>query len=104
MGPLTYVMLPDSLMRLLEHHQCGISSSLWCPSSWQEHSWNGSGTPIQKWVDALLVLLRGKKPLPPASFLAANLDVEASALRALDLFDDTRVAALFHADDPVFLH
>ena len=34
--------------------------------------------------------------------LNANPDLEASALRALDLLDDARIPALFHVDDPAF--
>ena len=47
--------------------------------------------------------LRSKSILPPCSIFATDPDIEASALRALDLIDENRIVAVFHADDPVFL-
>ena len=47
--------------------------------------------------------LAGARPLPPTSLLRAWPDLEAAALRALDLSAPSRMAAVFHADDPVLL-
>eukprot|EP00973_Karenia_brevis_P049449 6860647-Karenia_brevis.AAC.1 len=54
-------------------------------------------------VDKLLSNLEHTSKLPTAALLDQSLDLEASALRALDLSDCNRLAALLHADDPILL-
>ena len=102
-GPLTYPSLPDSLTRLLQQHMCGFASTMYVPAAWSKHRWVGSGTPCPDLVDWLLTRLRNGQELLSSAFLAQHPNAEASALRALDLLDDNRIIALFHADDPVFL-
>jgi len=103
LGPLLYPLLPDSLTRFLISHRCGCATDPWLPSCWVGRRWQGHGTPCQDLVGWLLPRLVSCEDLPSAAFLDAHADVEASALRALDLRDSGRICAVFHADDPVFL-
>ena len=43
------------------------------------------------------------RSLPGTDLLRARPDLEASALRAMDILAPARVVAILHADDPVFL-
>lgn len=47
--------------------------------------------------------VEGLRPLPSREVLTSAPHVEASALRALNMHADERVAVILHADDPVFL-
>lgn len=103
LGPLLYPLSPDSLMRQLSEENCGYGIGVRMPDVWISHKWRGDGQPVGPLVAAARAGLRGECPLPPASELAKWPDLEASAARALDLEAPLRLAALFHADDPVFL-
>ena len=103
LGPLTYPLVPDSLARRLSDANCGVGMSFLCPDVWSGRQWNGAGTPVDSWVNELLVGYRLGARLPSFNDLSASPDLEASALRALELADGKRAASLFHADDPIFL-
>ena len=104
LGPLLYPLLPDSLIRVLWNHRCGLGFGLPLPDVWKEHTWSGQGVPQDEWTakilaDTDLTVQR----LPVSAALRGNKNLEASAARALDLMSPARVCALLHADDPVFL-
>jgi len=101
LGPLLYLLLPDSLGRFLLQAGCGISRSPLLPTEWANHAWSGDGCPHPPLVEVVKDSLRGAFPVPPASLLAAWPALEASASRALDILDPDRLCFLFHADDPV---
>ena len=101
-GPKFFNLLPDTLIRRLVENGCGVASSGWTPASWCEHSWVGQGSPVPGTVARLLAALREELPLPGVLWLAQHPDNEASASRALDLLDSSRVPILFHCDDPIF--
>jgi len=103
LGPLTYNLLPDTLVRRLVDggHGFGIVSSV--PLAWKGRHWSGQGTPVDTTVAVIRSVLRGGGNLPSSELLGANPDLEASALRAMDLEATVRVPCLFHADDPVFM-
>ena len=101
-GPKFFNLLPDTLIRKLVENGCGAASSGWTPASWCEHSWVGQGSPVPGTVARLLAALREELPLPGVLWLAQHPDNEASASRALDLLDSSRVPILFHCDDPIF--
>ncbi|CAK0839598.1 unnamed protein product [Prorocentrum cordatum] len=103
LGPLGFNFLPDGLMRLLHSAGCGAATSTWVPVPWQQHVWLGCGTPRTHLVDMIVPLLECPSSLPSADMLAASPDLEASALRALDLHDRGRLPALLHCDDPVIV-
>ena len=64
--------------------------------------WCGSGTPVDSVVASLRMRLRSGGSLPPSTLFDNWPDLEASAARALDLESETRLACMFHADDPIF--
>ena len=72
------------------------------PLTCKHHVWQGSGTAQKPLTGRLLECLISHSSLPTADMLARDSDLEASALRALDLADENRICALFHADDPLF--
>ncbi|CAE8644499.1 unnamed protein product, partial [Polarella glacialis] len=88
-------------MHVLVEARCGIARSPWTPAAWSGHVWKGTGTPDPLLTDSLLSLVRCGGRLPTGEQLAASPDLEASAARALDLFDDYRIPGLLHADDPI---
>ena len=91
-------------VKRLQAQKCGIASSGWVPQAWLMHIWTGKGTPASHLVEDLLTRLRSNAPLPHVSFLCHDADLEASAARALDLFDEANmIPVLLHADDPIFL-
>ena len=102
-GPLTYTSLPNTLMKelLAGHH--GVSMKVRIPSEWSQHVWLGLGRPIPALVDQLFNAITTGSALPPPSLLSAWSDLEASALRAIDLMSSPRVPVIFHADDPVIV-
>ena len=103
LGPLLFNLLPDTLAIALRDAGCGVARDARVPPIWQQHIWSGAGIPQPSLVQLALDGLRGLGPLPSAAELAYHPDIEASAARALDLFDAHRSAVRFHADDPVFL-
>ena len=102
-GPLLYNCLPDSLLRMLEGNHCGISTSFCIPACWSHMEWSGHGTPVDKAVSWLTDCIRANTALPDVDTLLLSPNLEASALRAMDLCDTLRTHTLIHADDPVFL-
>ena len=103
LGPLLFNLLLDTLSIALRDACCGVARDARVPPIWQEHIWSGAGNPQPSLVQLALDVLHGLRPLPSAAELAYHPDIEASAARALDLFDAHRSAVRFHADDPVFL-
>ena len=103
MGTLTYTVLPDSLIKELQQGQHGVGWGYALPESWVGRQWVGSGVPQQALVQKLVADLRHGGPLPGAVLLDNFPDLEASALRALDLAAPVRVVAILQADDPVLL-
>ena len=103
LGPLLYNLLPDGLVRRLyaNGHGFGIVNEI--PTVWKCHSWSGHGNPIGSLVDAIRGSLRNGGSLPSVAMMARHPDMEASALRALDLETPVRLPCLFHADDPILL-
>ena len=43
LGPLLYPFLPDSLIRVLWNHRCGLGFGLLLPDVWKGHTWCGQG-------------------------------------------------------------
>jgi hypothetical protein len=103
LGPMGYNLLPDTLVRFLESRGHGVGVSCVMPVAWANHTWHGSGTPVEAVVAGIRSALRTGADLPPSELLSSWPDLEASAARALDLESDDRLACTFHADDPVFL-
>ena len=106
LGCLAYTTLPDSLVRALLEADWGVGIDVEMPRCWQCHKWRGSGSPDGALVASLRRALRdrsGPPSLPSQELLETWPDLEASALRALDLEASTRLVAVLHADDPVFL-
>ena len=102
-GPLTFPIYMEELTRELQAAGHGVGIGITIPEAWGKHVWMGSGTPRQELVGRLVLALHGSVPLPAPDLLRASPDLEASALRALDLVAPLRLAAILHADDPVLL-
>ena len=102
-GPPLFNFLPDTLVTMLIEEGCGVSWTRPMPEPWVSHSWKGTGSPIPDLTCNILQALRNNLPLPPAVLLEADEDIEASALRALDLWDSSGIPVILHADDPLFL-
>ena len=102
-GPLTYNVLPDTLLRSLIARGFGVGLDVRIPEVWKGHFWNGTGTPCNQLVDMLMASLQGGGYLPSSSLLKAWPALEASAARALDLLASERLVALLHADDPLIV-
>ena len=103
LGPLGFNLLPDSLARMFDDAGLGVGLGIVIPPAWAEHKWIGTGTPIPPLVEVLVKGLQGSLLLPPADLLAKSADLEASALRALDVVAPLRASVVLHADDPFFL-
>ena len=103
LGPVCYTSLPNDLVRELKNGQVGIGIGITMPAAWRGYKWSGCGTPIDSVVDTLVGALRQDRALPSTKLMKGFPDLEASALRALDLTAPRRVAAVLHCDDPVFL-
>ena len=102
-GPLAFTQLPDVLVKDL--HECGfgIGVDVSMPAEWEGHQWVGCGTPEPAAVEVILEALHGHGVLPSCDALESSACLEASALRALDRTASIRIAALLHADDPLFV-
>ena len=103
MGTLTYVCLPDDLVRVLLAAGLGVGIDITIPPAWQSHTFVGAGTPDRELVDSLEAALRTKAALPSAAELSGSATLEASALAAMDRVATRRIVAVLHADDPVFM-
>ena len=103
LGTATYTTLPDDLVKELVQKQHGVGIGISIPAEWRGHVWLGTGAPQQELVQQLCKDLYTKQRLPSQDLLRHWPDLEASALRALDLLAPTRLVASFHADDPVIL-
>ena len=90
-------------MRELEQVQAGLGVGGTMPTSWGNHKWAGTGSPVQSLVEVLLQAIQRGGVLPDPVLLRSWPDLEASALRALDLAAPRRVPVVLHCDDPVFL-
>jgi hypothetical protein len=101
-GPLTYTTLPDSLARKLHDKGFGVALRPVVPRQWEKRCWNGAGTPRRDLVDAIRHALQNGGAIPPPEALDSDLQLEASALKAMDLAGD-RLSGIWHADDPLFL-
>ena len=102
-GTLTYILVPDSLIKELFERGFGVGVGFAMPEPWQEHLWSGRGRPIPELVEELLHCIVKRECLPSSKFLRLWPDLEASAAKALDLTAPVRIPAIFHADDPVLL-
>lgn len=94
-------LAPDSLVRFLESHSCGVACTFVCPTLWAGRQWIGDGTLEMALVQSLAECLAHDGPLPDQMALSVSSDLEASALRAMDLVAAYRYTRLLHADDPV---
>jgi len=103
LGPFGYCLIPDDLARALVDKCFGIGTGIEMPLCWKAHSWQGVGTPVPQLVDKIVGALRNGQPLPHANLLSLHPNLEASALRALDLTAPSRVPVVLHADDPFFV-
>ena len=102
-GTLTYVTVPDTLVRELEENKHGVGVGMTVPAAWESHVWSGCGRPITSLVGDLVHCLSAGLPLPSVRLLDNWPDLEASAARALDLIAPLRLVSIFHVDDPVLL-
>jgi len=59
------------------------------------------GTPCPETVSQLVEKIKKGRSLPAAAELGRSPELEASALRALDVLASPKLAALLHADDPL---
>ena len=103
MGTLTYVMLPDSLVWELLAAGAGIGVGGSIPEVWRGYEFKGLGSPQADLAQNLLSKIQGGGPLPSPAALREWTNLEASALKALDLAAPQRMIAILHADDPVLL-
>ena len=103
MGTLTYAVVPNNMVKALLAQDAGIGLGGQMPLAWQRRSWVGNGTPNASTVHQLAHAIKEGSALPSAEALGSNPELEASALKALDLIAPHRLAAVLHADDPVFL-
>jgi len=103
LGPFAYPLVPDTLARALEDACLGIGFGVIIPPCWKGRIWHGAGKPVPQLVEVLLKGLRGELALPSVDQLACWTDLEASALRALDLHAPARVPIILCADDPYFM-
>ena len=100
-GTLSYVLLPDTLIKELNSHSLGVGVGIRMPDQWKDHIWAGTGLPVSHLVDGLRHCILSSAPLPSPEFLKMWPGLEASAARALDLLTPLRIAAIFHAaSDP----
>ena len=102
-GTTLYTTLPDTLVKELLSHGFGLGLDRKVPEAWVGHRWIGMGTPQNHLVQRLLIDIKSGHPLPNVSSLRAWADLEASALKVMDLLSERRLVAIFHADDPVTL-
>ena len=102
-GPLGFTQLPDVLVKDILAADYGVGLDVVMPDEWASHIWIGAGCPDLALVDVISLALRGEGSLPSVAALESSATLEASALRALDRTPSVRVAALLHADDPVFI-
>ena len=103
LGPFGFCLVPDDLARVLQEKGFGMGLTINIPFVWKEHSWQGTGTPIPELVEKLLTALNNSGQLPRPEVLTMHPNLEASALRALDLRAGKRVPIVLHADDPFFV-
>ena len=78
-GPLAYLLLPDSLPKFLGAHNCGVASKPWVPNAWRDHAWKSNGCPDDTLTHDILRCLRLSLPLRSVSNLARDIHVEGSA-------------------------
>ena len=71
------------------------------PSAWVDHIWQGRGCPCETLVLRLILAITAGQVLPKSECLQRWPVLEASALKAMDLLSTLRLAAIFHADDPI---
>ena len=103
MGTLTYVALPDTLIKELEAAGHGVGVGVCVPAPWQGYKWSGVGTPQAALVANIKKAISSGSDIPGTALLAAWPDLEASALKAMDLLAPRRLVAIFQADDPLLL-
>ena len=85
LGTTTYTTLPDSFIKRLEAkgHVYGINKQV--PPVWAAHTWRGFGSPSEELVLRLLHDLSSGNVLPSEESLSTWPNLEASALKAMDL-------------------
>jgi hypothetical protein len=103
LGSLLYTTLPDALVRALLRAGFGVGINFQMPAAWTTHVWTCAGTPVPGLVASLVDALKSGGRLPSCALLRAWPALEASGARALDVCAPERVAAVLHADDPLFL-
>ena len=103
LGTAAYVLLPDSLVKELLSLGHGISLNPDIPTIWHGHRWSGLGKPKHELVCRLMQDIASNSTLPGPSALESWPDLEASALKAIQLLAQDRLVAILHADDPVLL-
>ena len=101
LGPILYLLLPDSLSRTLREAGCGIAIAPCIPQGWADVRWTGAGSPRHDMVELCLDGLRNRTTLPEAAILQGCPTMLASATKALDLLSGRPLGNLLHADDPV---
>ena len=103
LGPILYLLLPNSLTVELKNASCGFGVNPEIPDTWKNVQWNVRGSPCIKVREQLTSAIKNCAILPTAADLEADPIMLASAARALDLLSAMVVCCLFHADDPIFL-
>ena len=103
LGPILYLLLPNSLAVELKGARCGLGVNPVIPEAWQNVQWSGHGSPCNRLVETITAAIQNGEVLPTAGALAADTTLLASAARALDLLSPVVLCNLFHADDPIFL-
>jgi len=101
LGPVLYPLIPDTLAKAFSAAKCGVGWRSSLPRTWDGYRFTGRGVPQHDCVQRILTALRTGASLPSAHALALCAELEASAARALDLWDDLRLHILLHADDPL---
>ena len=92
-GPLSFPSYMDTLTRNLLKEDCGVGIGIRMPREWELMQWESRGIPVVELTQKLVVALKTKSALPTVAELVASIDLEASALRALDKTATVRHAA-----------
>ena len=103
LGPLAFPSFMDTLTRDLLAKGCGVGLGVSMPEAWSTHAWVGSGTPDLQVATGIAQAIRSNAQLPSVQSLQESPDLEASALKALDITSTTTLPNILHADDPVLL-
>ena len=82
----------------------GVGVNRIVPSQWQGYKWTGLATPSDTLVRRLLEDIGNGCVLPTVDSLAIGQSSRPRRQRLyIDLLSDERLAAILHADDPIFL-